>query len=133
MIKTRDIMACLPLVASILGDRYGVKVVIGGKKAATDGTTIHLPTLPLDCDEDLLLLARGFCDHEAAHIRHTDFEAFRLAKLTPVQTHLWNTIEDWRVEELLVSIFPGCRHNFQRLIQRFFGNDDRWTISGKMP
>ena len=127
MIKTRDIMACLPLLASILGDRYGVKVVIGGNKARTDGKTIYLPTLPLDCDETLLALARGYCDHEAAHIRHTDFEALRLAQLTPTQTHLWNSIEDWRVETQLASIFPGCRRQFQRLIQMFFGKEDDGT------
>jgi hypothetical protein len=83
-----------------------------------------LPTLPLDCDDTLLALARGFCDHEAAHIRHTDFEALRIAKLTPTQTHLWNSLEDWRVEELLASIFPGCHRHFQRLIQQFFGEKD---------
>jgi len=123
-IKTRDIMACLPLLASILGDRYGVKVLIGGSEACTDGTTIYLPTLPLDCEESLLALVRGYCDHEAAHIRYTDFEALRVARLTPMQKHLWNSIEDWRVETELVSIFPGCRRNFQWLIQQFFGNDD---------
>ena len=124
MIRTRDIMACLPLLASILGDRYGVKVVIGGREARTDGDTIYLPTLPLDCDETLLALARGYCDHEAAHIRHTDFTALRLAKLTPMQAHLWNAIEDWRVEALLAALFPGCRPHFQRLIREFFGEDD---------
>lgn len=80
MIRTKDIMASLPLVASVPGDRYGVTVEIGGKQACTDGRTITLPTLPLDCDAELLALARGFLDHEAAYIRYTDFEALQAAR-----------------------------------------------------
>ena len=46
MIQTQTIVRSLPLVASVLGKRYGVNVVIGGDKACTDGSTIHLPALP---------------------------------------------------------------------------------------
>lgn len=122
MIRTKDIMASLPLVASVLGDRYGVKVNIGGDQAYTDGNNINLPTLPLDCDAELLALAKGFVDHEAAHIRHTDFAALRTAQLTPVQKHLWNTLEDWMVENKLAALFPGCRQHFRWLIQHHFGH-----------
>lgn len=123
-IRTKDIMASLPLVASVLGDRYGVKVNIGGDQAYTDGNNINLPTLPLDCDAELLALAKGFVDHEAAHIRHTDFTALRTAQLTPVQKHLWNTLEDWMVENRLAALFPGCRQHFRWLIQHHFGKDN---------
>ena len=110
-IRTKDIMASLPLVASVLGDRYGIKVNIGGNQAYTDGKTINLPTLPLDCDAELLTLARGFLDHEAAHIRYTDFEALQAAKLTPMQRYLWNALEDWRCENALARLFPGFGNN----------------------
>ena len=60
------IMKSLPMVASVLGRKYGVKVAIGGKDAYTDGNTIHLPALPLECSETLIGLARGYIDHEAA-------------------------------------------------------------------
>ncbi len=65
MIRTKDVLSCLPLVASILGDRYGVQVRIGGKDACTDGKIIYLPALPMDCEPEVLALAKGFCDHEA--------------------------------------------------------------------
>ena len=65
MIRTKDVLNCLPLVASILGDRYGVQVRIGGKDACTDGKIIYLPALPMDCEPEVLALAKGFCDHEA--------------------------------------------------------------------
>ena len=123
MIQTKDVMASLPLVASILGDKYGVKVSVGGDRACTDGNTIILPTLPLDCDAQLLALARGFVDHEAGHIRHTNFQLLQESKLSPLQKHLWNTLEDWRCENALAAIFPGCRQHFRWLIDHHFGQD----------
>lgn len=46
MLKQKDIMDCLPLLASVLSNQYGVTVEIGGSEAYTDGKTIHLPALP---------------------------------------------------------------------------------------
>jgi hypothetical protein len=34
--------------------------------------------------------------------------------------HIWNCLEDWRVENKLAKIFPGCRSNFKWLIRYFF-------------
>ncbi|WP_291327123.1 hypothetical protein [Desulfovibrio sp. UCD-KL4C] len=110
----------LPLVASVLGRKYGVQVRIGGDKAFTNGKVIQLPALPLENDELMLNLARGYLDHEAAHIRETNFEWLKLAKLTPIEMHIWNTLEDWRVENKLTDSFPGCRQNFQWLIKHLF-------------
>ncbi len=126
------IMKSLPMVASVLGRKYGVKVVIGGKGAYTDGNTIHLPALPLECSETLIGLARGYIDHEAAHIRETRFDWLRLANLTPLEMHVWNTFEDWRVEHRLAKLFPGCRQNFNWLIQHLFGNDNEQTTDPAM-
>lgn len=117
----KAIMRSLPLVASVLGRKYGVKVEIGGHAAYTDGKAIHLPSLPLDAPEILINLARGYIDHESAHLRETDFEALKLASLSPLEMHIWNTIEDWRVENKLAALFPGCRQNFTWLIEHLFG------------
>ncbi len=125
--KNKLIMKSLPMVASVLGRKYGVKVKIGGKGAYTDGNIIHLPALPLECNETLIGLARGYVDHEAAHIRETRFDWLRLANLTPLEMHVWNTFEDWRVEHRLARLFPGCRQNFNWLIQHLFGNDNEQT------
>ena len=120
MIRTKDVLNCLPLLASILGDRYGVQVRIGGKEACTNGKVIHLPSVPMDCEPELLALAKGFTDHEAAHIRHTDFGLLKATNLDPVTFNLFNSLEDWRVEKKLSGIFPGCRKNLNWLIRRFF-------------
>ena len=122
-LREKDILGCLPLLASVLGNTYGVHVRIGGSDACTDGNMIQLPSLPVDCGEELLLLVRGFIDHESAHIRYTDFKAFKEAALDAVTKNLFNAIEDWRVENRLAAVFPGCRHNFHELIRRFFVED----------
>ena len=121
MLKPKDIMDCLPLLASVLGNQYGVTVEIGGSEAYTDGKTIHLPALPLDSEPELITMIKGYCDHESAHIRETDFEILRKAQLTPFQHNLFNILEDWRVEERLSARYPGCRGNFRLLIQKLFG------------
>ncbi|WP_027366835.1 VWA domain-containing protein [Desulfocurvibacter africanus] len=120
----KAVMRSLPLVASVLGRKYGVKVEIGGQVAYTDGKAIHLPSLPLDAPEILVNLARGYIDHESAHLRETDFGALKEAELTPLEMHIWNTIEDWRVENRLAALFPGCRQNFNWLIKYLFGSEN---------
>lgn len=119
-ILNRDIMSCLPLLASVLGNRYGVEIRIGGDRAMTDGKVIYLPSLPSDLDSDTLDAARGYLDHEAAHIRHTDFNLLKASRLDKTTNWLFNAIEDWRVENRLAEIFPGCKGNFQRLITKIF-------------
>lgn len=122
MIDTQAVTRSLPLVASVLGRKYGVKVEIGGSDAYTKGETIHLPALPVDIPDTFLALARGFLDHEAAHIRDTDFQALRQAGLSPLEMHVWNSLEDWRAENRLAEVFPGCRGNFNWLIKHIFGS-----------
>lgn len=114
------IIKALPLLASVLGRKYGVQVRIGGDTAFTNGNIIQLPSLPLDGDETLIGLIRGYLDHEAAHIRATDFDTLNTANVTPLEKHIWNMLEDHRVENVLSGIYPGCRENFQWLIKHLF-------------
>ena len=131
MIRNRDVLNSLPMLASVLGDQYGIEVRIGGSEAKTDGKTIYLPSLPLNCDLDLLALARGYLDHEAAHIRHTDFKAVKTTRMNPVTFNFFNTLEDWRIEQRLAAIFPGCRQNLHWLIRRLFLEDKTGKSSGE--
>lgn len=124
MLKTENIISSLPLVADVLGRKYGVKVHIGGERAYTDGKNIHLPALPLDAGQDTLNLARGYLDHESAHLRITDFEVLKQAKLTGLERHIWNILEDFMVEHKLSDIYPGCAHNLAWLVKRLFLNQD---------
>lgn len=129
MENVKHLINALPLVADALGRKYGVKVNIGGSKAYTDGQNIHLPALPLEADEAILNLARGYLDHEAAHLRITNFKAVENASLTPVEKHVWNILEDFMVERKLASIYPGCAHNFNWLIRHLFlGPENETTV-----
>lgn len=118
MITDRAIIRSLPLVAGVLGKTYGVRVEIGGNQAFTNGKVIQLPSLPGETDPDFTGLVRGFLDHEAAHIRDTDFSV--LEGLTAIEKNIWNIFEDWRVENKLAELFPGCRQNFNWLIRHLF-------------
>ena len=116
MLKPQQRLKALPLVASMLGDKLGVKVVFGEQETAcTDGATVFLPPLPMEESEHLYWLVSVYIDHEAAHIRHTDFEAMTAANLSPTAHHIFNIIEDWRVEHELVKRYPGCREHFDWL------------------
>lgn len=120
MIQNRHIINALPLVADVLGRKYGVRVHIGGERAYTDGKDIHLPSLPLDSDDTTRNFARSFIDHESGHLRDTDFAALEQANLTPLEHHIWNSLEDFRIERHMGALFPGCRHNLTWLIRHIF-------------
>ena len=103
----------LPLLAAALSDQRGIRVEVGGDKAYTDGKTIHLPCLPLVADESLLGAARGYIDHESAHVLFSDFGVLERVTLTPLEKHFANAIEDTRIESLMSERFPGCAGNFR--------------------
>lgn len=106
------LMQALPIVASMLGRKLGVRVVIGGREACTNGNTIRLPALPPEAD-DLVPLVRGYLDHESGHVRFTDFGPF--AEKDDVKRNILNIIEDVRIERQMGEIYPGCRVNLNEL------------------
>ena len=133
MIPTNTIRA-LPLIASMLGNKLGVKVDIGNREnACTDGNTIYFPSLPVDTDEKLYYLVSSFIDHESAHIRFTDFQILDNAKMSPFEKHIWNSIEDWRIEHELVKRYPGCREHFNWLIRHVFKTRDNGKAGDNPP
>ena len=121
-------------MASMLGNRLGVNVNIGNtQNACTDGKTIYLPPLPADADERLYCLVNGFIDHESAHIRFTDFQVLDKANMSPLEKHIWNSIEDWRIEHELVKRYPGCREHFEWLIRYVFKAESKEKAEDNPP
>ena len=116
------LLGALPLLAQALGDKYGVKVDIGGDRAWTDGDTIQLPALPLEDDGKLWVLANGYLDHEAGHVRHSDFTVARGA--TPLHQTISNILEDIRVDARLGERYPGCLSNSRRLDAQLVAEGD---------
>ena len=104
--------AQMAVLASGLGRKHGVKIEFGDfSTAATDGKTI---SLPLTSKENSWIV-RGYVDHEAAHVRMTDFA------LIPWQSvfhrSLWNILEDIRIEAYMPMLYPGMASNYRALIR----------------
>ena len=111
--KPQPLIGALPIIAKMLGRKLGVEVVIGAPQAATDGNTIYLPALPAD-DPALAVLVNGFIDHEAAHVRFTDWTLPKPEQ--PLEGRLVNILEDVRIERALGQQYPGTRANLARLV-----------------
>jgi len=118
----------LPVVAMAMGDKMGVKVRIQGSQAMTDGNTIYLPVLP-EGDESAWILARGYLDHEAGHVRHTDFS---VREDTPIHKALANILEDIRIEQAMGWTYPGCAVNLRNLADHL-AHEGAFTPSANKP
>ena len=85
----------LPIVAAAYGEQFGVKIVLSGKDAYTDGKTIVLPLLK--SKSDLRVVLFGYLAHESAHVRDSDFSTLDRCK-NQSEKSFTNIIEDIRIE-----------------------------------
>ena len=106
--------------SSVFGRKHDISVAFGGDQPCTDGSTIYLPELASNQDmtEEQVRVTRGFVDHEAGHVRHTNFNVVKRAnaefrktnnKLMPI---LVNALEDVRLERRVMEEYPGAKKNF---------------------
>lgn len=102
MSKRKTIYSALPIVAAAYGEKFGVKVAIGGDTAYTDGQTIVVPNIPDSYPH--MDAVWGYLAHEAAHVRLTDFSVVRRPGL---HADLSNILEDCRIERGMIEIYPG--------------------------
>ena len=112
--SNRRLEQTLPIVAKAIGAKHkgNLRIIVGGDKACTDGQIIYIPTLPLN--NDALLLTRGYIDHEAAHIRFTNFLVRNNA--------LTDCLEDIRIEDLISRLFVGAKQNLKALSEWYVKN-----------
>lgn len=102
--------AILALVAKVLGRKYDIDITVGGSEAFATSNRINVPV----CEGDqALVLARGYIDHEAAHIRHTDFTILNTDD--SFSFRLLNILEDVRIEKEIGEEYPGCAVNLREL------------------
>ena len=106
--------------SSVFGRKHDISVAFGGDQPCTDGSTIYLPELASNQDmtDEQVRVTRGFVDHEAGHVRHTNFNVVKRAnaefrktnnKLMPI---LVNALEDVRLERRVMEEYPGAQKNF---------------------
>lgn len=99
---------CLYLPIAAMAQKCGVSLHIGGTSACTNGKQIYIPALP-DDNVVAAIKARGYVDHEAAHIRHTDFSVQNSSR--------WiNIFEDVRIERKQGGKYPGVAINTRELV-----------------
>ena len=105
--KISTIIGGLRIAMQALGAKMGVTLRIEGDQAYTNGNEIVIPTLPPD-DHRAALLARGYVDHESAHVRHSEFGR---------DMGTWGElIEEVYIEKKQCSEYPGCAINLRDLI-----------------
>jgi len=119
--KNRTLHNAFPIVAAAIGNRFGVKVSVGGDQAYTDGKSIQLPAYDGD-DPDYQDVAWGLLAHEAAHIRYSDFTLHYGNSL--LRRRLCNAIEDVRIEHELAKDFPGTRLTIRTVIEKMIAKGD---------
>ncbi|ENA27582.1 hypothetical protein HMPREF1487_09238 [Pseudomonas sp. HPB0071] len=102
---SQSIFAALPIVAAAYGEKFGVKVIVGGQQAMTDGQTIVVPNVQGDRFGDALW---GYLAHEAAHVRMTNFDDVRDAgTCSAFLGAMLNIFEDCRIEREMIKLYPG--------------------------
>jgi hypothetical protein len=116
--KLHEKVRHFPILASMLGKRFGVEVVFNGEQAHTDGKRIVLPALPDNMTEEDMMLLAGYLDHEAgAHGQHMDFDVWYTDHMEGVAEGIKNILCDGRDERLLGWDYPGCRENLRKLVE----------------
>ncbi len=104
-------------VGAVLGRKHGVTVSFEGNQACTDGQHITLPSLNegAELDDFTVTVARGYVDHEAAHIKWTDdaayAEACRNFDGDELKSGALNALEDVRIERHLTTEYEGSKDN----------------------
>jgi hypothetical protein len=109
----------LPLIASALAGKQGVKVLQGDWAKTNCVDTIWLPPLP-DDDPKVRVKALGFVGHETGHIAWTDnkvTDLVRSQKNPSTFFGMMNLLEDVRMEKLQSTRFPGVADNLQKLFE----------------
>ena len=119
--KGTDYMYEAKNVSAVLGRNSGVSVVFEGDGAYTDGQQIVLPNIDSETDlaEQSVKVARGYVDHEAAHVKWTDrgqwlesIGRFRdSGKHVGLKKNTMNALEDMRIERKLIAQYAGSKDN----------------------
>ena len=113
-IRAQSLDRALPSIAGFIADRTGIPI-IRGDRAMTDNKAIYLPRRrsEIDLTERELVKSVAFIYHEVGHMRHSNF---KLGATNPLQRALTGTLEDIRIEHLVMGKFPAARRYLSRLV-----------------
>ena len=101
--------------ARFISNKFDINIQLEAAKAETDGNTIYLPNIMSMTKKELDMMY-AILLHEVGHIRHSSFLPEDFAKLkTQGHAFLANSIEDARIENLLMKDFGGAQEMFDKL------------------
>jgi predicted nucleic acid-binding Zn-ribbon protein len=101
--------------AQFICEKFDIVVQLESTRAETDGKVIYLPNV-MSMTEKELDMMYAILLHEAGHIRYSTFDEAYFKKLkTKAHAFLANSIEDARIENLLMVDFGGAKDMFESL------------------
>jgi uncharacterized protein YegL len=120
----------LAMVAKAVSLNYNVDVDISGSNAMTykkqdpntgkESYSITIPTVDV-LDKQHMRMVRGYLDHEAGHVRFTDFDYLESLRDDPEYVMSFvNIAEDIFVEREMGKRYVGCEKNLRWLSKHLF-------------
>lgn len=139
MKKGHELVHEITQTAAVFGRNKECSVVFeaDGETAVayTDGKEITLPSLPdsLEFNHEEVMTMRGLLDHEAGHVRHTNFDSVQKFSKTQSQQafSISNTLEDIRLESLVMEEYPGSQKNFHVMREGIGAKELEYTKANK--
>lgn len=117
--NTQFLSDSFAILASMIGEKFGVQIEFTDDLAGTDGKVIYLPAVESAPDTDLLL---GYLLHEAGHIRFKTEQQFFDSKRSEFEKSVVNIFEDHRINTAIKGEYPGG-FRFLDKIHRFSTKD----------
>ena len=111
--------------SAVFGRKGSINVQFKGDEAYTDGNNIVVPAVDAlaDITDGQRDVMRGYIDHEAGHVRHTDFDVLNEWGNRPEnkgnkllhKTH--NALEDIWLEGRVMQDYPGSSQNLRAVTE----------------
>ena len=117
----------LAKTSSVFGRKKDIEVIFEGEGAKTDGSKVYLPSINRNADvtDEQAAIMRGYVDHEAGHVRHTDFKALSENRHKMVGNKLLhqcaNALEDVWLEQRVREEYSGSETNLRAVSQAVNG------------
>lgn len=141
IVELREVIQKLvPLLAGkgLVVTQRGARAYVTCDTRTRKPTSVNIPMIPENSDDDFIFAIQGFIDHEVGHVLLTDWNYYggaptaqelRDPKVQAFQnTH--NIVEDTMIEREIVKIFPGSKRNIARLREHFIERITKPAVAG---
>lgn len=127
--------------SAIFGRKHDIQVTFKGDRAYTDGKVINLPSLPPSktLTTNQVRAMRGYVDHEAGHIRHSDMPRVMefydrcLNNDKAALKDIHNCLEDHWMEARVMEEYAGAQVNLKTLNELMADTQQKAQDKGGVP